>query len=210
MKLLLVSDKEDAYIWDHFDKERFSDIDLILSCGDLKAEYLSYLVDMVNKPLFYVPGNHDKTYVDHPPEGCDSLDGKVICYQGLRMAGLGGSMRYNLGLFQYTEQEMHSRLNRLKPSIWMKGGLDIFVSHAPAFGMCDGHDLCHTGFHCFTDMIDKFKPRYFIHGHNHLDYGKFSRICSRSGTQIINAFGYYILDTDKPDKIKSIESQEEL
>ena len=204
MKLLLVSDKEDAYIWDHFDHDRFADIDLILSCGDLKADYLSYLVTMINKPLFYVPGNHDKTYAHHPPEGCDSLDGKVICYQGLRIAGLGGSMRYNIGPNQYTEQEMHSRLSRLKRSIWLKGGLDIFISHSPAYGMCDGHDLCHTGFQCFTDLIDKFKPRYFIHGHNHLDYGKFSRICSRSDTQIINAFGYYILDTDKPDAIRSL------
>ena len=35
MKLLLVSDKEESYIWDHFDMERFKDIDFILSCGDL-------------------------------------------------------------------------------------------------------------------------------------------------------------------------------
>ena len=70
MKLLLVSDKEESYIWDHFDMERFKDIDFILSCGDLSADYLSFLVTMVNKPLFYVPGNHDKTFVRTPPEGC--------------------------------------------------------------------------------------------------------------------------------------------
>ena len=197
MKLLLVSDREEAYIWDHFDQERFKDIDLVLSCGDLKADYLSYLVTMINKPLFYVPGNHDKAYAHNPPEGCDSIDGKLVEHMGLRIAGLGGSMRYNLGLYQYTEAEMRSRLNKLKTSIWFKGGIDIFLSHAPALGMCDGKDLCHTGFQCFANLIDKYKPKYFIHGHNHLEYGKFPRICSHTGTEIINACGYYILDTEK-------------
>src|SRR5689334_4887309 len=106
MKLLLVSDKEDKYIWDHFDPERFKDIDFIISCGDLKAEYLSFLVTMVNKPLFYVPGNHDKRYDVNPPEGCISLDGKYIEHMGLRIVGLGGSMCYNNGPHQYTEKEM--------------------------------------------------------------------------------------------------------
>lgn len=198
MKILLVSDKEEKYIWDHFEPQRFADVSFIISCGDLKADYLSFLVTMISKPLFYVPGNHDKTYCTTPPEGCDSLDGRLIKHEGLRMAGLGGSMRYNLGLYQYTEAEMRGRVNRLKPSILMKGGLDIFVSHAPAFGLSDGKDLCHTGFQCFTDLIDKFQPRYFIHGHNHMEYGgHIPRLSSRGKTKIVNAYGYYILDTDK-------------
>ena len=52
MKILLVSDKENDYIWDHFEPARFKDIELIISCGDLQPSYLSFLVTMVNVPLF--------------------------------------------------------------------------------------------------------------------------------------------------------------
>lgn len=197
MKLLLVSDKEDKYIWDHFDPERFRDIDFIISCGDLRAEYLSFLVTMVNKPLYYVPGNHDKKYVEQPPEGCVSLDGKLIVHQGLRIMGFGGSMRYNLGHYQYTEKEMQARINRLRPLLWYRKGFDILVSHAPARLCGDGKDLCHSGFQCFTDLLDKYQPKYHFHGHNHLEYGNFPRICHRGQTTVINACGYYILDTQK-------------
>lgn len=198
MKLLLVSDKEDRYIWDHFDNERFKDIAFILSCGDLKAEYLSFLVTMVNKPLFYVPGNHDKSFVDEPPEGCVSADGKLIEHEGLRIAGFGGSMRYNLGAFQYDEKEMRSRVYGLKIPIWYKHGFDILLTHAPAKLCGDSKDLCHSGFQCFADLIDKHKPKYHFHGHNHLEYGNFPRIIRRGETTVINACGYFILDTEKP------------
>jgi predicted phosphodiesterase len=73
MKILLVSDEECSYIWDYFDAERFKDIELIISCGDLKADYLSFLVTMIKAPLFYVPGNHDGKYDVKPPEGCESI-----------------------------------------------------------------------------------------------------------------------------------------
>lgn len=197
MKLLLVADKEDKYIWDHFDPARFRDVDFILSAGDLKADYLSFLVTMVNKPLFYVPGNHDSGYEKEPPEGCVSLDGKFTEHMGLRIVGLGGSMRYKPGPYQYTEDEMRSRANRLKTKLWRKRGFDILVTHAPPKLNGGSKDLCHSGFQCFTDLIDKHKPRYHIHGHNHLEYGNFPRINRRGETTIINACGYFILDTDK-------------
>lgn len=197
MKLLLVSDREESYIWDYYDRERFADIDFVISCGDLSAEYLSFIDTMVNKPLFYVPGNHDKAYVNTPPEGCISLDGQLTTHMGLRILGLGGSMRYNHGVYQYGEEEMRARVKRLRFRMWREHGIDLLVTHAPAKGAGDGADLCHNGFQCFTDIIDKYKPRYHIHGHNHLEYGKVTRIMRRGETTIINACGYYILDTDK-------------
>jgi Icc-related predicted phosphoesterase len=197
MKLLLVSDKEEPYIYDYFDHERFGDVDFILSCGDLSAQYLSFLVTMVSKPLFYVPGNHDKAYLRTPPEGCTSIDGQLVEHMGVRMLGLGGSMRYNQGPYQFSEEDMRSRVNRLRYRLWRSHGFDMLVTHAAARGVGDGEDLCHNGFQCFTDLIDRYKPRYHIHGHNHLDYGRVQRILHRGETTIVNACGYYILDTEK-------------
>ena len=76
MKILLISDEESTYIWDHFDKNRFKCINCMFSCGDLKSSYLSFLVTMVSAPLFYVHGNHDRNYSKQPPEGCENIDGK--------------------------------------------------------------------------------------------------------------------------------------
>jgi len=194
MKILLVSDREEPYIWDHFDRERFADIGMIISCGDLKAEYLSFLVTMIKAPLFYVPGNHDGSYDRNPPEGCVSIDGKLVIYEGIRLLGFGGSHIYNGKEYQYTQKQMKKRIRRLSWVLRKYKGFDILVSHAPAFGLCDGDDLCHRGFESFRYLLDKYSPRYYVHGHQHLNYGLKPRVTKYGNTTIINAFGYYILD----------------
>lgn len=194
MKILLVSDKEEPYIWDFFDHERFADIELVLSCGDLKAEYLSFLVTMIKAPLFYVPGNHNRHYINNPPEGCESADDRLISYKGVRIVGLGGCMKYNNMEFQYTEEEMAKRISRLGRTIRKNQGFDILLAHAPAKGLGDGDDLAHRGYQSFVDMLDRYSPRYFFHGHQHLNYKRQDKIMQYKNTTIINAYGYHIID----------------
>lgn len=194
MKILLVSDREEPYIWDYFDKERFKDIELMLSCGDLKNEYLSFLVTMIHTPLFYVPGNHNADYLNNPPEGCLSSDDTVVTHNGIRIAGLGGSIFYGGTKYQYTEEQMKKRIKKLTPKIKRMNGVDIIMTHAPAFKLGDGRDVAHRGFESFIEMIDTFSPKYFIHGHQHLNYNLQPRMMKRGKTTIINAFGYHILD----------------
>jgi uncharacterized protein len=195
MKILLVSDREEPYIWDYFDKERFKDIELVISCGDLKAEYLSFIVTMIKAPLFYVPGNHNANYLRNPPEGCESIDDTLTTYKGIRILGLGGSFNYNNLEFQYSEEQMQKRIKKLTRKIRRSNGLDILIAHAPAYGLGDGKDLCHRGFQSFVDLMDQYIPRYFIHGHQHLNYKlQQQRTMQYKNTTIINAFGYYILD----------------
>lgn len=194
MKILLVSDKEEPYIWDYFDRERFEDVELILSCGDLKAEYLSFLVTMINAPLLYVHGNHNVDYIKNPPEGCLSVEDTIINYKGIRILGLGGSYFYGRKEFQYTDEQMEKRIHKLKLKIWRHKGFDILLTHAPAYGLGDGDDMCHRGFKSFISLMDKYSPRYLIHGHQHLNYRKQPRIIHYSSTEIINAYGYFILE----------------
>ena len=194
MKILIVADVESRYIWDFFQKDKFKDIDLIISCGDLKNEYLSFLVTMINAPLIYVPGNHNTRYLREKPEGCQDIDDRIINFNGIRILGLGGSMRYNGREYQYTEKQMEKRIRKLKLKLFLSGGFDILVTHAPAFGINDGEDLCHTGFKVFNNLIDKYKPKYFFHGHQHLSYGKAERMANRGETKIINGYEYYIVE----------------
>lgn len=194
MKVLLVSDEENPFIWDFFQPEKFEDIDLIISCGDLKAEYLSFLVTMIKAPLFYVPGNHDTGYDVKPPEGCENIDGKLVIYKGVRILGMGGSHRYSNGTCQYTEKEMSKRIRKLRFKLWRSKGFDVFVTHAPAFGVGDRDTECHRGFKCFNKLMDKYSPKYLFHGHIHLNYGMRQRIYEYKDTKVINAFQYYIID----------------
>ena len=109
MKILFLADEESKSYWDFFDKEAFKDIDLIVSCGDLKPSYLSFLVTMTSIPVLYVCGNHDDKYDKTPPEGCICIEDTIYEYNGVRILGLGGSYRYKQGKNQYTEKEMKKR-----------------------------------------------------------------------------------------------------
>lgn len=194
MRVLLLADEESKFLWDHFQPEKFQDVEMIISCGDLKAEYLSYLLTVMNVPLFYVPGNHDTNYSHKPPDGCDSLDDGLVKYKNLRILGFGGCQLYNHGQYQYTERNMDKRVRKMKSKLWWNHGLDILVTHAPAMGINDGPDLCHLGFKCFRDILDKYSPKYFFHGHQHMTYGNIPRITKYNNTTIINAFDYYLID----------------
>ena len=90
MKILTISDEECPALWDYYVPGRLADYQLILSCGDLKSNYLSFLVTMARCPVLYVHGNHDAHYSQNPPEGCDCIDDRIVVYNGLRILGLGG------------------------------------------------------------------------------------------------------------------------
>lgn len=189
MKILALSDEESPSLWDYYVPGRLSDYDLILSCGDLKADYLSFLVTMGRCPVLYVHGNHDTSYKTHPPEGCDCIDGQLVTYHGVRILGLGGCYRYHPGDHQYTEREMRKRIAKLRLKIWLAGGVDVVVTHAPPEGLGDADDPAHRGFECLRKLLDRYHPQYLLHGHVHLNYGRgIQRTREYNGTQVVNAY----------------------
>ena len=116
--MLAVSDVESGRYYTWYRDGILKEFDLIVSCGDLKREYLEFLVTMANKPLLYVPGNHDDDFEKNPPEGCVPIDGRVHSVQGVRFLGLGGSYRYKKeGKYMYTEEQMRRRIRRLELSL---------------------------------------------------------------------------------------------
>lgn len=195
MKILLLADQAEPSLWEHLDRRKLEGVELVLSCGDLPAEYLSFLTCFTDAPILYVHGNHDSRYAQKPPEGCVCIEDTIYTHNGLRILGLGGSMRYREGPHMYTEREMRRRVSRLRFKLLRSKGFDILLTHAPAYQLGDDTDLAHTGFQVFLDLIDKYKPHFLVHGHVHQSYRHdFKRIRQRGETQSINAFGYYILE----------------
>ena len=203
MKILAIADEESKFYWDYYEPGKLDDIDLIISCGDLKPAYLSFLATFTHAPVLYVPENHDDIYATNPPEGCINIDNKIYVHEGVRILGLGGSFRYKPGNNQYTEEEMKLRIGKMKLKIGFKKGFDILVTHAAIAGFNDGEDLPHKGFSCFEKLIRKYKPKYHLHGHMHKTYGNFKRISTLDETTIINAYERYVFeypDSSEPNK----------
>lgn len=196
MKILALSDRESPLLWDYFDPKRLEGVELILSCGDLAPQYLSFLTTLAAVPVLYVHGNHDDRYARTPPEGCICVEDRIFVHRGVRILGLGGSMRYKQdGEHQYTPRQMQWRALRCAPALFRRGGFDILLTHAPALGVNDGTDLAHTGFDVFNTLMDRYKPKYFVHGHIHMNYGlQYPRLCSYGETQVINAYESYVFD----------------
>lgn len=197
MKILTVADYVEPLLYDRFDATLFQGVDLILACGDLPPEYLSFLAAKFEVPLFYVRGNHDIRYDTKPPTGCMDLHGQLVEHHGLKLLGLGGSRWYNGGPNQYTEQQMSQIILRLSPKIWWRKGADIIITHAPPRHIHDAEDLCHRGFRSFNRLIERSAPTYFIHGHIHATFkDDAERITLVNQTKVINSYGYFIFEID--------------
>jgi len=221
MKLLCIADVKDPLVYSDSIRERFKDIDIILGAGDLPLDYYEYVVTSLNKPLLFVFGNHDLKDIEHYKREfrspfvdkiavCEEYDhcgaifagGKVTRVSGLLIAGLGGSMRYNDGLNQYTNLGMWWSVLKLVPRLLMnrlfRGRyLDIMLTHAPPKGIHDADDPCHRGFKAFLWLIRKFKPKLFIHGHTHLySDTREARESEYMSTRIINAYSHVVVDLD--------------
>ena len=200
MRILAIADLESRYYWDFFEKSKLEGLDLIISAGDLDPHYLSFLATYALCPVLYVHGNHDYKYETIPPDGCICIEDTVYEHQGVRILGLGGSMKYNMGhesLHQYTERQMAWRVAKARMKNSKKKGIDIFVAHSPAFRLNDGEDLPHMGFQCFYKILDKYQPGLYIHGHVHRNYGrKYVQEYAYNNTKIINAYERCIIDVD--------------
>jgi len=156
-------------------------------------------------PLLYVPGNHDPSVrppdqlwgplqidpqVPGPP-GCEDVDGRLVDVRGLRIAGLGGSLRYKNGPNQYTQAQMRWRVLSLELRVRLKPvrqgrKLDVLVTHSPPFGLAEPQDAAHVGFVAFQRLIGSFHPLLVVHGHVH-PYGRTQPERRVGTTRVVNA-----------------------
>ena len=206
MRVLAISDKVVPVLYSGGIREHVGDVDLIISCGDLPYYYIDFVVSMLNRPSYFVYGNHGKeaeywsnNQVMRGPAGAANLHCNIQAERGLLLAGLEGSMRYNSApRFQYTDGEMWGNIARLMPGLLfnrLRYGrwLDVLVAHSPPFGIHDQPDRAHTGFRSFLSFMRWFKPSYLLHGHIHLYRSDtVTKTCCHE-TEVINIYPYRIL-----------------
>ena len=193
--------------------------DFVLSAGDLPFDYLEYLVTVLNVPLLYVPGNHDPSLRERreelawPPSielkdtrdpigplGCTNVDGRIEEVAGIRVAGLGGSVRYREGPNQYTQKEMRGRARRLRRraaarALRGRRGVDVLLTHAPPFGVGDEEDPAHRGFEALLTLVGRLSPKLLVHGHIH-PYGEAKPARQLGTTTVVNAVPFRLLEVE--------------
>lgn len=178
--------------------KEFGQVDFLVSCGDLPPEYLSRLSHRFNAPLYYVKGNHDIRYAQSPPTGCVNAHARLIKHKNLSILGLEGSHWYNGGPNQYTEQQMRSIVRRLRLRLFFNQGVDIILTHSPPRHIHDKEDQCHMGFEIFRTIMDRYSPRFFLHGHVHVIFkDDAERISLHGETKVINCYNHYLLEFDE-------------
>jgi len=207
MKLLAISDEVVDWIYSPSLIQRCGDVDAVISCGDLPIHYLEYVTSTLNIPCYYVRGNHDLYefgglgQLKTEPEGWINLDMRQYKFRTITLAGLEGCIRYKPAVpIQYTQSEQWWRaiwlarklvVNRIRCGY----GVDIMVTHSPAFGIHDGPDRAHIGFEAFNWIIETLRPRFLIHGHQHRNYAPMLPAeTTVDNTQVLNIQPYRILN----------------
>lgn len=211
VQVLAVSDQIDPRIHSATLRTRMPDVRLVFGCGDLPARYLEFLADALEKPVYFVLGNHMDEWTKHhetgkayDPMGCINLDGKVIRDRttNLIIGGLPGSPRYSgEGGQQFTEFEMFMKILKMLPGLIkhrMRHGrwLDVLLTHAPARGINDGDDVAHRGFKSMRWFLKAFKPSYHLHGHIHLYDRNLPYVVHYEGVEVVNVYPYRKLELE--------------
>jgi uncharacterized protein len=187
VRVLVIADEEAPNL--HHQALRDLAPDLVLSAGDLPWHYLEFVASSVDAPVVFVPGNHDPEIerarqrrngaytsdglpCDGPrPHGASNADLAVVEAVGLRIAGLGGCVRYKPGAHQYTQRQYDVRAGRLLRRAGRGLPVDVLLTHAPPLGLGDGEDGPHVGIAALHRVLDRLEPTWHLHGHIH-PYGR--------------------------------------
>ena len=219
VRVLAVSDEVDEAI--AADPGPARGADLIVACGDLPFEYLGSLMNALDVPLVFVPGNHDPDLSGYRssragltlragmpvrapwPDGAVNADGHVVDAAGLRLAGLGGCLRYRDGPNQYTDRQQARRALALRAAArWRRQrdgrGVDVLLTHAPPRGVGDGDDPPHRGFTALHSLTAVLRPAVLLHGHVHpvRAYGAQAESGRIGRTVVCNVTGWHLLEIE--------------
>jgi Calcineurin-like phosphoesterase len=212
--VLAVSDEVDEGLWADLGPVRAAEV--VVACGDLPFEYLGYLMNGLDVPLVFVPGNHDPDLSGYRwsragltlragmpvrapwPDGAVNTDRRIVEVAGLRFAGLGGCRRYSDGPNQYSDRQLARRARALHRQAWWqrrrgRGEVDVLLTHAPPRGVGDGADPPHQGFTALPGLVRALQPTALLHGHV-LSYDAATPDRQLGRTVVRNVTGRHLLD----------------
>ena len=188
MKILFLADLQSVGYeeWQNFLKIDENSFDIIATLGDIYGLYLKQTRDIFpTKRIIGVLGNHDQkgkfAYYD-----MEDIHNRIIDINGVKIAGIEGCVRYkesdNFPL--YTQFEIIKICHHLDRA-------DIIISHNSPFEIHDEKDIAHIGYQGLREYIERHRPKYCVHGHQHID-----KVTKYLSTKVVGIHGASILNTD--------------
>lgn len=179
MKVIAIAD--DDSLVGHMAEES---AEVLLSLGDIWDSTIERArVSYRSTTVLAVKGNHDSAA--HFSSPVQDLHLKVVEVGGIRIGGFAGSWKYKpRGHHMFDQLEVVNQLASF-PMV------DVFVAHNSPAGIHERDTDVHQGFEAFRAYIERCKPRYFLHGHQHVN-----QITEVSGTTVMGIFGERVINLD--------------
>lgn len=176
MTLLVIADDEALL-------ENLPDVqaDILVSCGDVPDRTILIAAERCRcRHILAVKGNHDSSASFVAP--IVDLHLRTHEAEGLTFGGFCGAWRYKPdGNYLFEQYEAEEGLETF-PRV------DIFVAHNSPRLVHDRDDNVHVGFVAFNSYVDRAKPRFLLHGHQHVNAET-----RMGGTRVVGTFGHRYL-----------------
>jgi hypothetical protein len=203
IRLLAVSDVLEPTLLDARNRQAVAPVDLIVGCGDLDCDDLTFITDGFDAPIVYVHGNHDtnerwRQCRDFCPEPIHTT--AILHRAGLSIAGLTwpgrrgkGGNRSERVAWSQAMRVATRRLGRLDPM--------IVLSHVPPLGAGDAPtDPYHRGFKGYRWLLDRLEPTLWLHGHTPLAATAEWKV-QVGLTVVVNVTGAVLIDLMPPTEL---------
>jgi uncharacterized protein len=169
LRILAASDEHDPALDHAMNRDGLGGVDLVVGCGDLSPEYLSFLADAFPSAFVYVRGNHDHggpwPALERLPEASSGRDDATLA--GVSMLALPWP-NLRSGVAKRDEGAAWSQvMSALGPRlVWPGARSWLVISHAPPRGAGDTpEDPYHVGFAAYRAVLDRLRPPLWLHGH---------------------------------------------
>ena len=200
IRILAASDEPDRALEVAANREALAPIDLVVGCGDLSPEWLSFLGDAFVAPLVFVRGNHDARgpwplprLVPIPAAGVDerSLPGIPIIALPWPTYEQGKARRDERGAWAQVAGVGWRRLLKPNPNA-------LVLSHVPPRGLGDTpDDPYHVGFAAYAFLNQRVHPTLWLHGHTNLAAQPSWRV-QAGATTVVNVTGSVLVELAPP------------
>lgn len=156
-------------------------VDVLVSCGDLPDEVILKAAAKCRcRQILAVKGNHDSSAAF--PEPIQDLHLKRLQFRGMSFGGFCGSWRYKpRGNYLFEDFEVEHLLANF-------AAVDVFITHNSPRLIHDREDDVHMGFAAFNQYLERAKPKFLLHGHQHQNIET-----QIGGTLVIGTYGHRML-----------------
>ncbi len=203
IRILAVSDQLDPALVNERNRSQLGKLDVIVGCGDLDCDHLSFLADAFNAPLLYVHGNHDTDRRWQSARNtCPAVTptAEIQKEAGISIAGLSWPGHRDPGAVRSESAAWGQAVSLVMHRIGHSEPILIF-SHVPPRDLGDvATDAYHRGFSGYKWLLNRTSPPLWLHGHTPLAATGTWHI-RHQRTTLVNVTGAVVIEICPPGSL---------